>query len=247
MSGPAVKGVVCLLLVLLAGQVGAQSTLPDSPLPAELVLARDIHFSSQTGRVEDALKALDSLERKDGTDIRILCEILFYRGLLLLDLERGDEASMAFQQGIEVCRKEFESEGDLFYLVQEALLKSQWMMLQKTSVLIRTGSEIRKTSERALDEDPGNFTARLLSAQGLINAPPLFGGNPVEAVEILEDTIPLAEDEYELFTLYLSLADARRKKKAWDEAGQWVRRALALFPENRNALEMGDAIRRREK
>lgn len=216
--------------------------------------AREIYYSGSAS-ADDVFRLdtlIDTLETsfQGSSDIEYYkrsSEIALYKGLLLVDLDEEDRASDVLAQGIELCEAQYERDGDLFFLVQGALLKSHWMLLQKTTVLIRTGGEIQDMTDLALERNPDDFTARLLSAQGLINAPPLFGGNPEEATRLLISSESLIRDEYDKFDLYLTLADSRRKKKAWDDADGWCQKALSLFPGNTKALEMQDLIKRKKK
>ncbi|MBF9017028.1 MULTISPECIES: M48 family metallopeptidase [unclassified Oceanispirochaeta] len=216
--------------------------------------ARDIHYSGRAS--EAAVSRLDRLmnslnDSSEGSSVteyyRKYSEIYLLKGLFLIDMGEKSLASDVLAEGIDFCETRYLEGGEQFFLVQTALLKSHWMLLQKTSVLIRTGGEIQEMTDLALELDPDDFTARLLSAQGLINAPPLFGGNPVEAARILISSESLIRNEYDRFDLYLTLADARRKKKAWDDAGGWCTKALSLFPENADALKMQDLITARKK
>ncbi|MDC7232789.1 MAG: hypothetical protein PQJ58_06130 [Spirochaetales bacterium] len=204
-----------------------------------------VHYSGQTGRAGELIRTLETAS--SSAEGKELTELFLYRGLLHIDLKENEKASSVLAEGIEYCSLQYEEGGDLFYLVQGALLKSHWMLLQKTGVLIRTGGEIQEMTDLALRREPDNFTARLLSAQGLINAPPLFGGDPEQAAELLLDSENLAVSDAHRFDLYLTLADARRKKKVWDEASLWCEEALNLFPDNPSALEMKELIRKKKK
>ena len=216
--------------------------------------AKDIHYSGRASvaAVSRLDKLMNSLNESSqgSSDIeyyRKSSEIYLFKGLFLIHMGEESRASDVLAEGIDFCETQYLERGDQFFLVQGALLKSHWMLLQKTSVLIRTGGEIQEMTDLALEGNPDDFTARLLSAQGLINAPALFGGNPVEAARLLISSESLIRDEYDRFDLYLTLANARRKKKAWDEASGWCTKALSLFPENRDALKMQDLIARKKK
>jgi len=205
-------------------------------LPAELEEAREVYYNSRGALAEQALAGLRAWKGSDSNgEFQSLAAL--YEGLLLQDLERKDEASSVWAAGME-------SAGDPLL---RARIQSRWMLLQKTAVLIKSGSEIQEVCEDVLEKNPREFYALVMSAQGLVNAPPLFGGDPEEAARLMEASRPLASNNYELFDLELVLADALRRRKRWDDAEAACRRALALFPGNKDAAALLDAVKARKR
>lgn len=245
--------VILLMLIPLFVSAGIET---EEQFRSVIEEARLIHSSGRTDEALGAVSRLDamaiSLEnlKRDLSDSEYTVfrsDYLLFKGLLLIDLDDEKEASEVLLEGIRLCENAYKKGGELFFLVQTALMKSHWMLLQKTSVLIRTGREIQDMTDLALEKDDSNFTARLISAQGLINAPPLFGGDPEKAAELLLSSENLAADDTDRFYLYLTLADARRKIKEWDDASRWCTLALSIYPDNRKALEMQDLISSKKK
>jgi len=205
--------------------------------------AREAYYRSDTISAESLVGKLKS--RQDAMPAPVeeddyirQSTLLLYKGLLELDLGEPGISSSTLKEGIELSSAGYDRYGTESLLTLTAYLKSKWMLLQNTRTIIKTGGEIQDLSDQALEMNPHSTLALLMAAQGLVNAPRLFGGNPDKAIELLLNSESLFQESHEKFELYMTLASAALKNKNRREGEKWCRMALVLYPENRQSREM---------
>lgn len=115
-----------------------------------------------------------------------------------------------------------------------------YIMLQKgVSYIIKNSAKVQEQAVRALEIDGSNSRASLIDAQGLINAPKIFGGNKKKGIEILE--IQSRRDDLnreDSFYIEMALAQAYKGSKNKEQALKAINRALKIFPGNEEAKKV---------
>ena len=137
----------------------------------------------------------------------------------------NEKAEEYFSQAVRLAdaleeRQDFERSYTL-----EADARAQIMRLKGVAYIIRNQGKVRNLAEKALEINPENPAARLLLAQGAINAPRIFGGAPERAVEVLSAALfHTAMSPRERFWSLLTLGSAYVKLKDNTRAEEIYRR-----------------------
>ena len=113
---------------------------------------------------------------------------------------------------------------------------SRLMLIKGIAYIIRNAPVAERYAKKALEIDPANITAKLVFAQGKVNAPRLFGGDVDLGIEVLEDVLRGETEPSQRFTAYYALSLAWEKKRAADKAVKMIENALGIFPANPEAL-----------
>lgn len=120
----------------------------------------------------------------------------------------------------------------------DAEIKSYIMLQKGISYIIKNSNKVSDNAQKALDLDPANARASLIVAQGLINAPALFGGNIKKGIKTLENLTTRDDLKREdIFFIYKSLGDAYKKSKKRENAIKAFEKALEIFPKNQEISE----------
>jgi len=153
-------------------------------------------------------------------------QIRFYREeekLSLAALEKSRElARRAAEGGIGADALRIQSDAGSFIMVQKGV-----------GYIIANSGEVRDLAAESLALDEGNVRAALIVAQGLINAPAIFGGNKRKGMADLAalgrrpDLSP--EDT---FFLLMGLGEVYEGEKEIEEALETYNRLLSRYPEN---------------
>ncbi len=219
--------------------------------PPQLQEARETYYRSDETSYPAALGELEALGESLGTqelaEMRLGAEVSYYRGAILLALGREKEGTLVLKEGMVLCKEGYKLYKDPFFLSMEGYLGSLWMVHQGLTTIIKEGPRMQTLGEQALEEDPQDLKAHILVAQGLINSPAIFGGDPAKAADLLEGAAPLAETKSQRFDLFLSIAKAYQRQKKWEEAQSWTQKALGLYPQNKDALYTQGRIENKKK
>ncbi|MBI9097922.1 MAG: hypothetical protein JEY91_05570 [Spirochaetaceae bacterium] len=124
---------------------------------------------------------------------------------------------------------DYENYSEGWRLISDA---GSFIMLQKgVGYIISHSSDVQKQAEKALELDSTNARAALIVAQGLMNAPRLFGGNKEKGIEMLIDLSRSdnLSDEDRYFILS-ALGDAFVAIGRTDDAIRNYRMMLSLYP-----------------
>jgi len=153
-------------------------------------------------------------------------QIRFYREeevLSLTALEKSrDLARRAAEGGVGADALRIQSDAGSFIMVQKGV-----------GYIIANSGEVRDLAEESLSLDEGNVRAALIVAQGLINAPAIFGGNKRKGMTdllALSRRPGLSPEDY--FFLLMGLAEVYEGEKETDEALEIYKRLLLRYPEN---------------
>ena len=170
------------------------------------------------------------------------------RALFLLgmaEIERGndEEAEMRFRDVARTADMLIENSDMERGYCLKADAKSQILLVRGLLYKIRNAGEVVTLAETVLDMNPNNVRARLLVARRRVSAPRLFGGNTAEGIDMLVSILEQSKRDLELTAqdrlwVYLALGAAYAKTKQQDLARSTYELALALYPHNREALEL---------
>jgi tetratricopeptide (TPR) repeat protein len=136
-------------------------------------------------------------------------------------------------------RLSFDSRGCRLY----AEVAGQMVLLNDIGFLIKTGPQIRKYIEKAIELDPSNTKARILYAGEKIYTPRLFGGNPKEGIEmLLEIDTSCERDREDRFNIYSGIGYAYAALGERNQARRWFLRAGEVYPGNVFAKGMAEVM-----
>jgi len=112
---------------------------------------------------------------------------------------------------------------------------SELCLIKDIGFLIANGPKISQYADKILVMKPGHIGATLTLAASKAYPPPLFGGNPQEAIEkiatlILNHAEGFEKDELFDVRVCIGTANARLDRKT--EARFWFMAALELYPHN---------------
>jgi hypothetical protein len=153
-------------------------------------------------------------------------QIHFYEG-------REDDSLETLEKSREWAFRSIESGGgsDSWRILSEA---GSYIMIQKgVGYIIANSADIQEQAERSLELDGANARAGLIVAQGLVNAPALFGGNKKKGIadlEALNRRSGLSMEDR--FFLSLALAENYENVRKKEEARSIYTRLAGQYPGN---------------
>ena len=166
------------------------------------------------------------------------------RGQILFQLEQPEESIIELEKSkvLAMDAMEFEETDDLWRIISDA---GSIIMLQKgVGYIIANSGKVQEQAEKALEMNPDNARAGLIVAQGLMNAPALFGGNKrkgLEQLQMLSKRTDLSEEDR--YFIMMSLSDAYILMKKNNDAIRNYRMILAFYPGNGLALSRMNDIK----
>ena len=116
---------------------------------------------------------------------------------------------------------------------------SELCLLKGMGFLIANGPRISENARKILAMEPDHAGAIVTLAAAKAYPPPIFGGNPAEAIARLTELLAArgsAFEKDELFDIRTCMGTAEAKLGHKPEARAWFEAALALYPRNRFAL-----------
>lgn len=161
-----------------------------------------------------------------------------YRGQAYFYEKESDKSVKLLEKAIVNAEKaiSIDEKSDYWRVIADC---QSFIMLQKgMSYIIKNSKFVSQNAEKALKIDIKNSKASLILAQGLVNAPSLFGGDIKRGIRILEDLSNLnGTSREEKFNILRSLSMAYEKKKEIEKAIKVSRDALNIYPGNGAAKE----------
>lgn len=152
--------------------------------------------------------------------------------------ERGDQSLVWLEKSRTLAERltEMENRADDWRILSDA---GSFLMIQKRlGYIIANSPKVQKQAEQALSLDSTNARASLIVAQGLMNAPPIFGGDKKKGVEEMEKLSRRNElSDEDRFYILMALAEAYGKVKNKDLEINTYQRILELYPGNELAVE----------
>lgn len=135
--------------------------------------------SDPSSTIEKMKDLLQELSRKNDTFEKLYwqAKIHLAMGQIFFYNEQEKESLTYLEASIEIGGKALEKrdDSDAWRILSEA---GSFIMIQKgLPYIIANSGRINDQAQKAYDLDPTNVRAALILAQGLINAPALFGGN----------------------------------------------------------------------
>ena len=154
--------------------------------------------------------------------------------------EGGDKkrAATHFEAAVEYAKLSMKKGEDPAGL--QALTKplSELCLIKDMAFLVLNGPKISQNARKILAIEPGQPGATITLASAKAYPPPIFGGNPREAIEQLVALIALHPEGFEkdeLFDIRACLGTACTKLKRNADARFWFAAALELYPSNNYA------------
>lgn len=190
----------------------------------------DFQILSDLGNLESDIAAItDSAERQYWTARVNLAigQIRFYREeekLSLDALEKSrEEARLAAEGGAGADAWRIQADAGSFIMIQKGV-----------GYIIANSGKVQDQAEKALEMDNSNVRASLIVAQGLINAPAIFGGNKRKGFAEMEAlTRKPGLDPEDRFFILMGMGEIYENEKEEDKALAFYRKILDDYPENR--------------
>lgn len=235
------KRTICLLIFACVQTLCVSAELPD------LLLARytDAYDLFLNGEIDSQTleSALDGflLAAKNQSDSG---ELLYWKAKCrflqaLFEIYHGtkSEAENHLKSVLEIVSTLGEYNQEQAFAI-EAEARSQLMRIGGVFAIVRSAGLVEDLANKALEINPFNVRARLLLAQGKINAPRIFGGKPEYAVELLNEIVNLNRSEeflsiQDLFWYQYTLGTAFEKLKKQNLARKAYEYAMELYPGNK--------------
>jgi tetratricopeptide (TPR) repeat protein len=238
------KTTIVLALCLSAAFLGAKE-IPDWLAPLRDAVYggnADADYVARLGsEIED--RAKQELSGMDLYNTLSYCEFLIAKAYQSEKI--NDEAERRFEQGFDYADSSVKdnptSEG--YRMMAENL--SQLCTLRSTAWVIANGLKVERFASRGLKYDKRNGASAYLIAARWVYAPAPFdnirkGIN--EMKKILSGSYDLGQDDY--FNVYYAIAYAYNRSKQPSEMEPWLEKALAVYPENKDALNLKQGIAR---
>jgi tetratricopeptide (TPR) repeat protein len=125
-------------------------------------------------------------------------------------------------------------------LLAKAKALSELAILKDVVFLVANGPKVPALAKKILELDPSNPGALLITASSKAYPPRVFGGDPREAIRLIDEMMATRQESFtkdELFDLRVCMGTAYEKSGDKDRALEWFSAALELYPHNRYALE----------
>lgn len=187
---------------------------------------------------KEFIERIDKLKSKDNY-LKALVDL--YAGLAYLyedDKENSLKRLTASQRFAKEEIKKRET-SDLWRIVSEA---GSYIMLQKgVSYIIRNSAKVNEDALKSIELNGNNNRAKLIVAQGYLNAPKLFGGDRKKGIELLKEVLesPEINKEDKYFTL-ITLAGAFKGKK---QELYYLNEGLKIYPKNSRTLSKIEGLK----
>jgi len=207
-------------------------------------------FSSKIDKLKDHcdLSALqseyDSLLLADASDPTIAYQTGKTESALVyvIELQNGENASNKNKiiEAAEYCKKAISSGK----LSNEDAADACFTIAQQYDRLIRDAAswmqynaDKDKFLKICVQNNPDHLGAKILSALSLLNFPENAGGNPVKGKELLDK---LYAEYPENLTILIALSNDRQNHKDFENAEEFLKKIVLLYPEYTNAQKTID-------
>ena len=243
------NAVLLILILVMAAAVGIARTPPLDALSgdeAALVEAGMDYFEqarvglwSGRGGEDDIRRLLDNAERRfagvsdPAARDYLLGRVALYRGRGELTWSGKGDARDLFERAMALAESSAASRRTSEALRLHADAGSSWMITKGLGGIIKMAPQVQGWSDEALELDPSNPLALIISAQGQINAPRSAGGDPEAAAARLEELVERRDlDDISLFWGRVSLAQAYSKLKDGEAATRMCDLAREIYPDS---------------
>ncbi|MDR1257331.1 MAG: hypothetical protein LBJ86_06250 [Spirochaetaceae bacterium] len=149
------------------------------------------------------------------------------------------EAIRHYQNGLDIASAYVKKTptADGYRMMAENI--SKLCTLKSTAWVIANGTKVASYSKKGLGYDPRNAACAYMIAARWVYAPTILSNinkGIKDMKDILSGKYDLQKDDY--FNVCYSLAYAYNRNKQPDEVKPWLEKALSVYPENRDALEL---------
>lgn len=232
------KITIITLLIFSLFNLAAAETLIDK---ADIVINQWLDNKITNSEFISEIQRLETT----ATTIKEKTIINLYVGLGYFEDENKKQSLKALEEGLKNSEIALQSNNESETWRIDAELRSYTMLQKGISYIIKNSQTVSDNAQKALDLDPKNARASLIVAQGLINAPALFGGDIKKGIKILEELTKRANLKKEdIFFIYTSLSGAYEKNKKKDLAVTAIENALKIYPNNKKAIETLGSLKR---
>ncbi|MDR2795693.1 MAG: hypothetical protein LBB47_03155 [Spirochaetaceae bacterium] len=196
----------------------------------------DAEYIARIGNeVEDRAK-----QELSGTDLLTMlsyCEFLIARAYHAE--ENNEQAERRVQRGFDYADSSVKDKptSEAYRMMAENI--SRLCMLKSTAWVIANGLKVERYAKKGLEYDKRNGACAYLIASRWVYAPAPFGNvkkGITEMKKILSGSYDLQKEDY--FNVYYSLAYGYIRNKRADEARSWLEKAAAVYPENKDLLNL---------
>ena len=248
-------------LLLFPGPAAAQSDMPDTgvlvasprspagrPLPATtdpgfiaaLYGLRDAVYNynppPEIERMAAAVTQAAQLQPFDEIDKNlVLSRIEFLTAKSWNDSGDRKKAIPRFEAAIQAGQRSMASGEHPAGIMAVTKALSELCIIKDVGYLIANGPKIAQNANKILAVKPGHIGATLAIAGSKAYPPAVFGGNPLEAVNLVTSLILNHREGFEkdeLFDTRVCIATALAKLNRKTEARAWFNAALELYPHN---------------
>lgn len=169
----------------------------------------------------------------------------FIKGIVYSRSEEKDRAEEAFLESYKQAKESLALEETLEAYRTLASAAFNLSSLKGVSGIISMADELDGYTETILKMDPEDPFGLLFGSQKLINAPRIFGGDPKEALVLLEQIEPRLDqlDKPLRFDTLEALSRCWEKLKDKDKARYYADQALRLYPRNQQLLEWREKLK----
>lgn len=156
--------------------------------------------------------------------------------------EHGDKKSAVihFEAALEHAKKSMPSGETTEGLMALTRALSELCLLKDMVFLISNGPKISQYTKKILSMDPNHVGALITSAAAKAYPPPVFGGNPKQAISELTALLKAKPDGFardDLFDIRACMATAYVKLGQKADAVLWFSKAQELYPNNSYACD----------
>jgi tetratricopeptide (TPR) repeat protein len=165
------------------------------------------------------------------------CEFLIAKAYIAE--KKDDQAERHFQLGLDYAASSVKNNptAEGYRMMAENI--SQLCAIKSVGWVIVNGLKVEQYAKKGLEYDKRNAACGYLIAARWIYAPAPFHNinkGIKEMNDILSGSYDLQKEDY--FNIYYSIAYAYNRNKKTDEAKSWLEKALDIYPENIDALNL---------
>lgn len=219
----------------------------DQKLIAALYSLRDSAYNNaepeaietQAATIVKALNSTSALTLDEVDRLLFLSRTEFLTARSLNEAGLKKKAIARFEAAAEHARASMASGEHVPGLMALIRPLSELCLLKGMGFLLSNGPLIPRYTKQVLDLEPSHRAAAIILASSKAYPPGIFGGNPKEAIAVLEKLVaehPEGFEKDELFDLRSCFGTAYGKLGDKTKAALWFRAALELYPDNRYAL-----------
>jgi tetratricopeptide (TPR) repeat protein len=232
------KMALALALCINAVLAGAKEP-PDWFTPLRDAVYGSAGDAAYIARLEGEVEEL-AKQKLSGTELfNMLSHCEFLIAKTYLTEKNYEQAERHFQRGFDYADSSVKDNptAEGYRMMAENI--SQLCTLRSTAWVIANGLKVEQYAKKGLKYDKRNAACSFLIAARWVYAPAPFhninkGIN--EMKNILSGSYDLQKEDY--FNVYYSIAYAYNRGKKPDEAKSWLEKALAIYPENKDALNL---------